>query len=104
MRFRGRAFLVLGVALHVPGCTAATELEIRVGGDGVNRPCFAEIDGRAIPADDLPGVVRRWRGREARLVGDANTPYRCMGGIIYALQRAGFGKIGFLITPPAPDE
>lgn len=38
---------------------------------------------------------------EAHIRGDINTPYRCIGGAIYNMQRAGFSKIGF-ISEPAP--
>jgi biopolymer transport protein ExbD len=38
---------------------------------------------------------------EAHIRADINTPYRCIGGTIYQLQRAGFQKIGF-ISSPAP--
>ena len=39
---------------------------------------------------------------EAHIRGDVNTPYRCIGGTIYAMQRAGFARIGF-ISEPAPE-
>ena len=38
---------------------------------------------------------------EVHIRGDINTPYRCIGGAIYAMQRAGFAKVGFLSTPIA---
>ena len=38
---------------------------------------------------------------EAHIRGDINTPWRCMGGAIFAMQRAGFARIGF-ISEPAP--
>ena len=37
---------------------------------------------------------------EAHIRGDVNTPYRCVGGAIYAMQRAGFARIGFISEPP----
>jgi biopolymer transport protein ExbD len=39
---------------------------------------------------------------EAHIRGDVNTPYRCIGGAIYTMQRAGFARIGF-ISEPAPE-
>jgi biopolymer transport protein ExbD len=36
---------------------------------------------------------------EAHIRGDVNTPYRCIGGAIYAMQRAGFARIGFISEP-----
>jgi len=41
-------------------------------------------------ADDMP---------EVHIRGDINTPYKCIGGVIYTMQRAGFAKVGFLSTP-----
>ena len=42
-------------------------------------------------SDDLP---------EAHIRGDVDTPYRCIGGAIYTMQRAGFAKVGFISEPP----
>lgn len=38
---------------------------------------------------------------EVHIRGDANTEYRCVGGAIFAMQRAGYQKIGFISEPPA---
>ena len=38
---------------------------------------------------------------EVHIRGDANTEYRCIGGAIYAMQRAGYQKIGFISEPKA---
>ena len=40
---------------------------------------------------------------EVHVRGDINTPYRCIGGAVYQMQRAGFAKVGFLSTPIAID-
>jgi biopolymer transport protein ExbD len=57
----------------------------------------AEIDrlggpGAVIADEDIPEVHVR---------GDVNTPYRCIGGTIYTMQRAGFTRVAF-ISEPAP--
>lgn len=36
---------------------------------------------------------------EAHIRGDVNTPYRCIGGAVFAMQRAGFTRIGFISEP-----
>jgi biopolymer transport protein ExbD len=36
---------------------------------------------------------------EAHIRGDVNTPYRCIGGVIFSMQRAGFVRIGFVSSP-----
>jgi len=38
---------------------------------------------------------------EAHIRGDVNTPYKCIGGTIYTMQRAGFARVGFISEPPA---
>ncbi len=59
--------------------TAALEAEItRLGGPA------------AVTPDNLP---------EAHIRGDINTPYRCVGGTIFTMQRAGFARVGFISEP-----
>ena len=36
---------------------------------------------------------------EVHIRGDINTPYRCIGGAIYTMQRAGYARIGFISEP-----
>src|ERR671919_692317 len=36
---------------------------------------------------------------ENHIRGDVDTPYRCVGGAIFAMQRAGFARIGFISEP-----
>jgi len=38
---------------------------------------------------------------EAHIRGDINTPYKCVGGTVYNMQRAGFARVGFISEPPA---
>ena len=37
---------------------------------------------------------------EVHVRGDTNMPYKCMGGVIYAMQQAGYQKIAFVSEPP----
>ncbi len=37
---------------------------------------------------------------EAHIRGDVNTPYKCVGGAVYTVQRAGFARVGFVSEPP----
>jgi len=37
---------------------------------------------------------------EAHIRGDVNTPYRCIGGTVFTMQRAGFARVGFISEPP----
>ena len=36
---------------------------------------------------------------EAHIRADVNTPYRCVGGVVYNMQRAGFARVGFISQP-----
>lgn len=47
--------------------------------------------GAEIRDEDIP---------EAHIRGDINTPYRCIGGTIYTMQRAGYTRVGFISEPP----
>ena len=40
---------------------------------------------------------------EVHIRGDKDTEYRCVGGVIFTMQRAGFLKIGFISEPNAAD-
>jgi biopolymer transport protein ExbD len=37
---------------------------------------------------------------EAHIRGDVDTPYKCIGGAVFTMQRAGFARIGFISEPP----
>jgi biopolymer transport protein ExbD len=53
-----------------------------------------EVDkqgGPSAPGLELP---------EVHIRGDANTPYRCIGGTVFNMQRAGFVRVGFISEPP----
>ena len=36
---------------------------------------------------------------EAHIRGDVNTPYKCIGGAVFTMQRAGFARVGFISQP-----
>ena len=36
---------------------------------------------------------------EAHIRGDINTPFRCIGGVMFTMQMAGFQRIGFISEP-----
>ena len=54
-----------------------------------------EIDKQGGP--NAPGLELP----EAHIRGDVNTPWRCVGGAMTNLQRAGFARVGFISEPPA---
>ena len=53
--------------------------------------------------EDVGGVenVTEENMPEAHIRGDVNTPYKCIGGAIITMQRAGFARVGFISEPPA---
>ena len=53
-----------------------------------------EIDKQGGP--NAPGLELP----EAHIRGDINTPWKCIGGAITNMQRAGFAKVGFISEPP----
>ena len=53
-----------------------------------------EIDKQGGP--NAPGLELP----EAHIRDDINTPYRCIGGAIFTMQRAGFARVGFISNPP----
>jgi biopolymer transport protein ExbD len=47
-----------------------------------------------------PAAVTEENMPEAHIRGDINTPYRCVGGAVFTMQRAGFARVGFISEPP----
>ena len=73
---------------------------------GLNKVNSQDLLDRAV--EKLKDEIERQGGPdnvtelpEAHIRGDVNTPYRCIGGAIFTMQRAGFSRVGF-ISEPAP--
>ena len=73
---------------------------------GLTRLNAEELLQRGV--DDLTAKVEALGGAEnltednmpeVHIRGDINTPYRCIGGAIFAMQRAGYARIGFISEP-----
>ena len=73
---------------------------------GLTRMTSEQLLDRAV--EDLTAKVEALGGPEnvtednmpeVHIRGDINTPYRCIGGAIFAMQRAGFARIGFISEP-----
>lgn len=70
---------------------------------GTASSCTVEVDRRQVTTDELLRIAhdKAKSGRGVHIVSDGvDTPYRCVGGVIYALQAAGFKDIGFVAEPP----
>ena len=73
---------------------------------GLTRVTAEQLLQRGV--DDLTAKVEALGGPEnitednmpeVHIRGDINTPYRCIGGAIFAMQRAGYARIGFISEP-----
>jgi biopolymer transport protein ExbD len=71
---------------------------------GQQQKCWVEFDGRTYSESDLPKLADAMpdRDREVWVSAAADTPYRCIGGAIYSIQKAGFIRIGFVTTEGTP--
>ena len=66
--------------------------------------CRWSVDGNIFADNDVDAVLkyleaRTDRKRAVRIESTMNTPWRCVGGVIYRLQMAGYDKIEFLSQP-----
>ena len=100
---------------HLPTTTTPQNLNLSVkGGDGGECEVYLEL--RRVTADELfeqaedllTKEIERLGGAdnintdnmpEAHIRGDINTPYRCIGGTIFTMQRAGFTRVAFISEP-----
>jgi hypothetical protein len=86
-----RSFLIL-FASGVGACAADPPLLARVSGDG--DACAVHVNGLTISQSQRNDANLRALatipGRRMIVDADRRTPYRCIGGTIFNLQRAGF--------------
>lgn len=69
---------------------APVQIVLKASSEG----CTTMVDGAHVDQEALEAHAIRWArsGRSVELSGDAEAPYRCIGGLIFALQKAGFGS------------
>ncbi|HEX8526260.1 ExbD/TolR family protein [Allosphingosinicella sp.] len=100
---------------HLPTTTTPqnVNLSVKAGGGGecevyweLGRVTSDELFGKAEKA--LTDEIERLGGPEnisdeeipeVHIRGDVNTPYRCIGGTIFTMQRAGFTRVAFISEP-----
>ena len=92
-------FALFGLALAA--MQIAQPPTVSVGWDG--KHCETIVEGAVIEQDALITRVEKWvrDGRSASVRAGIDVPYRCIGAVIYNLQRAGVTKIGFFSEPEA---
>jgi hypothetical protein len=66
--------------------------------------CRFETEGRSMSLKALTAAASAWRRRGVHLDATPATPYKCLGGAIFALQRAGVKRIGWIAEPPPAEE
>ncbi len=102
------ALSLVAATVAMAGCARSPpQAAFRVTVRGPASSCSIEVAGRTVSTDELYTIARleATSAREAHV--DSNmgeTPYRCVGGVIFTLQRAGFKKVGFIAEPPAPEK
>ena len=67
---------------------APVRLEVAAG-----TPCRYRTERAGFTGKGLAAYAPTWRGRRALILAGPNSSYRCIGGAIYALQRAGVRRI-----------
>lgn len=69
------------------------------------KSCRVAIDGRPVPSARLERELRKLpktNSSEVHVSAAVETPYRCIGGVIYSAQKAGFIRIGFVTDEARP--
>jgi len=77
---------------------------IHVSAELVGEECRLRAEGRPLTTDELTAAAGKWKGRSVILDMVGNTPYKCIGAAIFALQRSGVTGIGFIAEPPPAAE
>lgn len=104
MIVRGGALVAVALLIGCAARSPPLSVQVSRAGDG----CSVEVGGRrfAYPTEigeKLLTFVQAWPNRRAVLNLMGDTPYRCVGGTIFTLQRAGFQKIDMLVDGrPSP--
>lgn len=79
----------------VAGCAQTPPLVVRANGNGAS--CTVTVNGDMFFEEDFTEArlqrLRDEHGRRIVLDSGAETPYRCIGGAIFNLQRAGFDLV-----------
>ncbi|HEV2747267.1 MAG TPA: hypothetical protein VGW34_08215 [Allosphingosinicella sp.] len=92
-------------ALHAPLVVRpGADLAALASEDGDPRDhCWIEAGGRRLPLHAVEPDSQAWRGRKVTLeLSDPRIPYKCIGGAVFVLQRAGATVVnwtGFISEP-----
>ena len=64
-------------------------VSVKRDGDG----CRVMVEGEAVTSDRLTDIGRSAKARRAIVLHDKDTPFKCIGGAVLTLQRAGLDRI-----------
>ena len=73
---------------------------VNLSAEVVGDECRFHADGQSMTLDELIVAADAWRRRGVHLDATVDTPYKCIGGAIFALQRAGVKRIDWAAEPP----
>lgn len=72
----------------LPACVSRPPLLVDVSRDG-EEGCIVRVDQRQLGSEELLEYARTRRGGKAIVRADQDSPWRCIGGAIFTLQRSG---------------
>ena len=85
---------------NVPRQTKPENIEIAVTRDGDVYWGLQLVKDNEELVNRLKKVATQQPQPEVHIRGDINTPYKCIGGTVFTMQRAGFARVGFISQPP----
>jgi biopolymer transport protein ExbD len=79
------------------GCEVYWNLT-RVNNDELLERAVKKLEDEIEKAGGVENITEENRP-EAHVRGDVDTPYKCIGGAVFTMQRAGFARVGFISQP-----
>ena len=92
--------LDLPKATNLPTQTKPENITIAIDKQGGIYWNTKALSGQDELKTKLRGIVSVDPQPEVHIRGDVNTPYKCIGGAVFTMQRAGFARVGFISQPP----
>ncbi len=87
--------VLIGAAVLAASCIHRSPgeppLVVNVRRDG--QGCRVSVEGDQVPSERLLEIARTSGKRRGIVVFEKDTPYRCIGGAIFTLQRAGLSPV-----------
>ena len=79
------------------GCEVYWNLT-RVNNDELLERAVKKLEDEITKAGGVENITEE-NMPEAHIRGDVDTPYKCIGGAVFTMQRAGFARVGFISQP-----